>query len=605
MSTRLGPTSRDMIAVVESVAVVPTRTAVHETASVLGPDSGGSGRVLVQLIKAGWSLNGSYWSANVLRSKGPTAWPAGTLNYVDHFTADEDEARPAGSLMRLASYQTTDARWDEQRQALVAEVRVFSKWREQVAEWTESGAIGMSIRAWVLGAHGEAEGRSGFIVEDIEGRSCDYVTEPAAGGALLAVLESVRRPVVEARNIGAWLESRLHMSLTQLADEMYGDGRLTRDERIVLSSAIGDGLAAWVARVDQGAPQLWTRDVWDYPEPAASATEEARRVAEATVEERRSQLHDEISEMWGDDQTYTWVRDFDLDKMLVWFDCCPADSDSTTWQQSYTVADDGDVELTGDRIEVVARTVYDPAEPEDEPEVIDGTTTEALATPVLQAAQAVTESVTDGAPSTVTDPPTEEESAVAETQAGAAPPVQAGTAPVATAPPTTPTAEGVAASTAVLEAMQALTRQVTALTESNATLVERANARDTEDRTQRNRQAAREAVAAALAAPEVPADLREQIGPRVTLAILADVPTTDAGDLDATALGEAITTSIAAESGYAARLLESAGVGRPRGLGSQAPQQQSADEFEKSMAKKFEALGHSPEFAAIAGRGRG
>jgi hypothetical protein len=599
------PQSLSDMAKESAVPLSSGRTAVREAATMVGA-AGAPGRYLVQLIKAGWSLNGVYYSADVLRRDGAAAWPKGTLNYVDHDTDAEEESRPSGSLSRLASYQTTDARWDDQRQALVAEVRAFAPWQEAVASWAESGAIGMSIRAWVYAQDGEAEGRTGLLVSSVvEGRSCDYVTVPAAGGAILAVLESVRQHgTKEAANIGAWLESRLHLALTTYADDMYGSGVLTREERIVLSGAIGDGLQAWTTRVEADAPQLFTRGRWDYPEAAATPTEEARRVAEATAEEIRADLADEIAEQYGDEDTYTWVRDYDPGRLLVWFNISSG-GESATWQQSYTVADDGDCELTGDKVEVTPRTVYDPVEPEDEPQPADPDEEPAGAAAAAEpaappAAVAVREDVTDGDMPPANSPSSEEGSAVAEVQTGA-PPATVVTAPAATAPPT-----DTAATTAVLEAMQALTRQVTALTESNTALTERANQRDAEDRTARNRQAAREAVAAALAAPEVPQDLREQIGPRVTSAVLANVPVTDTGDLDTTALGEAITAAVEAESGYAARLLESAGVGRPRGLGSRpATEAQTVEAFEAQMAGTFEKLGLSPAAALIAAKGRG
>ncbi|MBM0235956.1 hypothetical protein JNW88_00440 [Micromonospora sp. ATA32] len=216
----------------------------------------------------------------MLRRDGPAAWPKGTLAFVDHATDEEDDARPAGSIKNLAAALTTDARWDEREQALMAEVRLFAPWREPITDMAEH--IGMSIRAWVYGEHGEADGRHGFIVSGIpEGRSVDFVTTPAAGGGIVSVLESVgARALSEARNVGAWLESRLHLALTQLGDDMYGQGRLTRDERITLSSAIGDALQAWTARVEQDAPQLFQRDLWDDPESGEQTAAEARRARE-------------------------------------------------------------------------------------------------------------------------------------------------------------------------------------------------------------------------------------------------------------------------------------------------------------------------------------
>jgi len=46
-------------------------------------------------------------------------------------------------------------------------------------------------------------------------------------------------PVQEKSNLAEWLESRLHMMLTNIADDMFGNGNVTREERKILSGAIG------------------------------------------------------------------------------------------------------------------------------------------------------------------------------------------------------------------------------------------------------------------------------------------------------------------------------------------------------------------------------
>ncbi len=262
-------------AVAESAATLtrtPERTAVRE-ATVGGTTTTRPGRMLLRLISAGWSLNGNHYGANVLREAANSkAWPKGTRCYVDHASDEEEQQHPSGSVKNLAATLTEDARWDEATQSLVAEARLFEPWRGPLTEMAEADAIGMSIRAWVTGEQGAREGREGFVVDWVEGRSVDFVTVPAAGGGIISVLEAVGNPTqtAEAANLGAWLESRLHLTLTQYADDMYGDGQLTRDERIALSGAIGDGLQAWTARIETDAPQLFQRDRWSpAPEPAA------------------------------------------------------------------------------------------------------------------------------------------------------------------------------------------------------------------------------------------------------------------------------------------------------------------------------------------------
>lgn len=71
--------------------------------------------------------------------------------------------------------------------------------------------------------------------------------------------------LAEAHNTAEWLEARLHTSFTVIADEMYGYGYLSRDERIVLSSAIGAGLDEFRSVVETDAPQLFDRGRYNMP----------------------------------------------------------------------------------------------------------------------------------------------------------------------------------------------------------------------------------------------------------------------------------------------------------------------------------------------------
>lgn len=69
---------------------------------------------------------------------------------------------------------------------------------------------------------------------------------------------------VEKRStVGAWLESRVHAVFTEYADEMFGYGNITREERIALSNAIGNALIEFTATVEEKAPQLYERDRFD------------------------------------------------------------------------------------------------------------------------------------------------------------------------------------------------------------------------------------------------------------------------------------------------------------------------------------------------------
>lgn len=598
--------------VAESVDIFEPETTPAARVDVREANVGGTtvtapGRVLVRLIRAGWSLNSNYWPAEVLRRDGPAAWPKGTLCYIDHAPEGEEEAYPSGSIRNLAATLTTDARWDDAEQALFAEARLFHPWRDTITDM--AAAIGMSIRAWVTCGTGEAEGREGEIIESIpQGRSVDFVTVPAAGGGIVSVLEAVgHRPAQEARNAGHWFEARIHSGFTEIADRMFGEGYLSRAERITLSSAVGDALAAFAGRVETDAPHLYERDPYGQPEePRPAMAEEARRVTEAPTEETRTALTTAIrSAHVRTDDAYAWVRDFDPDRSLVWFETGD-NSGSRCWQQGYSFGADGIAALVGTPIEVATRITYVP--------VVPGAAESAPATPsnagdaVLTEAPAGTEpneDVTDGAPPTAPSTPREQEPAMSGTETGA-PPVQAGTATVADAPVTT-TQEAPQADVIAAAVQQALGAALAPIQQALAAQTERANERDAENRSLRNTNRASEAVTTALRAANL-ADVATQIGPRVTARVLGAVPTGTDGSVDETALAEAITSAVNDEAsfvrGLRAEALESAGVGQPYGLG--APKTEAVDDgFEAEMESFFGGvLGMTTEQAKIAAAGR-
>lgn len=70
-------------------------------------------------------------------------------------------------------------------------------------------------------------------------------------------------PISEARNVAEWLESRLHLALTQYGDDLFGGGFITRAERISLSHAIGVALDGYHETLLTDAPQLFKRGPWE------------------------------------------------------------------------------------------------------------------------------------------------------------------------------------------------------------------------------------------------------------------------------------------------------------------------------------------------------
>lgn len=368
---------------------MPNRLMLTEAQPAGRVREAGAGRLQVQLITPGWGSSG-YYAPEVLEAAATDrVFPAGTHMFIDHPTESEQYDRPERSVRDLAAVLTEDAHWDGE--ALVAPVQVLGPHRPLLTDPAVAEAIGVSIRAAAeVTEGGEADGRRGRIIDRItEGISVDFVTRAGRGGRILQVLESARgtATVAEARSIAAWVESRIHRDFTLLADDVYGDGRLTREERITLSSAIGDALAAFVARVEADAPQLYQRDLWDDPQDTSADAVEARSIrvrlggdvasfiaavdaahrhlAEATANDRREQLSAAVRDAHATDEgVWTWVRDFDETAGVVWFELDGDAENAGIFQQSFTVADDDTtVTLTGDPVEVTVRTEYVPVDP--------------------------------------------------------------------------------------------------------------------------------------------------------------------------------------------------------------------------------------------------
>lgn len=252
----------------------------------------GDGTVPVKLISPGWGSSG-YYSAEMLERDGPKVFAAGTKMYWDHPTSTEAAERPERSLRDLAGELVTSAHWDAAHAdgpGLYADAKVFSPFRESLDQLAPH--IGVSIRASGTAVQGEAEGRTGPVIDALlAAMSVDFVTEAGRGGRVLELFEAARpghgRPtkLEEARNAGEWLEARLHLMFTEIADSMFGDGRLTRDERIALSSAIGVALDSFHGAVNERAAQLFTRDPWQEPPAPAPIVENKERDVPHTPEE--------------------------------------------------------------------------------------------------------------------------------------------------------------------------------------------------------------------------------------------------------------------------------------------------------------------------------
>lgn len=196
--------------------------------------------------------------------------------------------------------------------------------------------------------------------EDEDGKPPVFLKSREAARQLrriLADLRTSRTPLTEARNVGAWIESRLHLTLTQLADDMYGDGRLTRPERISLSSAVGDALTTFTTRIAAEQPQLFRRDLGDQPPAAVTEADRLREGHGLTAGDLGDALSQTVKDAYGGRDIWVWVRDHTDDWVVFSLESA---ADCGLYQQAYTVAPDGALTLTGDAAEVTARTTYTP-----------------------------------------------------------------------------------------------------------------------------------------------------------------------------------------------------------------------------------------------------
>ena len=269
------------------------------TADVVGQAKSRDGKIIreITLIQEGWGSSG-YYSAEVLERDGPRAFPPGTHMYINHPTEAERQARPERDVRDLAAVLVSTPRM--RGIELVAEAEIKQHWAPVIDALAED--IGTSIVANGLAEHGKAGGKEGPIIKALtEGLSVDFVTKAGAGGKIGPLIESAHAKSVElreARNSANWLESRIHQDFTVRADELFGDGRLTREERIALSTAIGEALTAFNTSVEANAPGLLDRDPFAEAPTGELSVEETTELDESSrTKESDMDQEKELSEL--------------------------------------------------------------------------------------------------------------------------------------------------------------------------------------------------------------------------------------------------------------------------------------------------------------------
>ena len=150
-----------------------------------------------RLIASGVSLNGKYYSGEMLESTGSAAFPVGTLVHADHQTWIEAYDRPEKSVKTIIGAIATEPKLDtvDGVEGLYANVEFTEEWAprvEQIAPF-----VGLSISTQYI-ADETAEREDG--VETVAAfvpfptNSVDLVTVPGAKGKLLRALESFSKP---------------------------------------------------------------------------------------------------------------------------------------------------------------------------------------------------------------------------------------------------------------------------------------------------------------------------------------------------------------------------------------------------------------------------
>ena len=150
-----------------------------------------------RLIASGVSLNGKYYSGEMLESTGSAAFPVGTLVHADHQTWGESYDRPEKSVKTIIGVIATEPKLDtvDGVEGLYANVEFTEEWAplvEQIAPF-----VGLSISARYIadetaGREDGVETVAAFV--PFPTNSVDLVTVPGAKGKLLRALESFSKP---------------------------------------------------------------------------------------------------------------------------------------------------------------------------------------------------------------------------------------------------------------------------------------------------------------------------------------------------------------------------------------------------------------------------
>ena len=176
-----------------------------------------------RLIASGVSLNGKYYSGEMLESTGPAAFPVGTLVHADHQTWGEAYDRPEKSVKTIIGAIATEPKLDtvDGVEGLYANVEFTEEWAprvEQIAPF-----VGLSISTQYI-ADETAEREDGVVtvaaLVPFPTNSVDLVTVPGAKGKLLRALESFSKPPNVEKVKKAMTAEEIEALATALANKL-------------------------------------------------------------------------------------------------------------------------------------------------------------------------------------------------------------------------------------------------------------------------------------------------------------------------------------------------------------------------------------------------
>jgi len=150
-----------------------------------------TGTARIRIIKPGWGSSG-YYSEQMLERDARKVYTPGLHMYLDHPTSAEEKGRPERSVKDLAAVIEGNVAYEKNHPdgaGVYADAHIFAQYRGMIKEMAPY--IGLSHRAQGRSKAGQAEGRSGSIIESLDKAfSVDFVTLPGAGGGLVQMYES-------------------------------------------------------------------------------------------------------------------------------------------------------------------------------------------------------------------------------------------------------------------------------------------------------------------------------------------------------------------------------------------------------------------------------